>query len=95
MAGSFTKPDTYRFSLPKPMESYPKDSIRKIAVLFTDIVGSTKFFKAHGDLAGRKMLKVHQDISSPPIHEFGGVLVKILGDSVMAYFLEPVEESRP
>jgi len=73
------------------MDEYPEDSIQKIAVLFTDIVGSTNFFKSHGDQAGRQMLQVHQDIASGCITEHGGVLVKILGDSVMAYFLNTKE----
>lgn len=35
------------------------------------------------------MLKLHQDIASPLIAEFGGAVVKLLGDSIMAYFLDP------
>jgi hypothetical protein len=31
-----------------------------MAVLFTDVVGSTLYFKTHGDVAGRKMLKHHE-----------------------------------
>ena len=73
------------------MADYPKDSIKKIAVLFTDIVGSSNFFKAYGDIAGRKMLRLHQDMASPFISEFGGTVVKMLGDSVMAYYLNPAE----
>lgn len=74
---------------PKPIADYSKDAIKKMAVLFTDIVGSSKYFKKNGDIAGRKMLKIHQDLASPPINEFGGTVVKMLGDSVMAYFLNP------
>ncbi len=74
---------------PKPMGDYSKDAIKKIAVLFTDIVGSSKFFKLKGDIEGRRMLKTHQDLASPLINEFGGTVVKMLGDSVMAYFLDP------
>ncbi len=74
---------------PKPMGEYSKDAIKKMAVLFTDIVGSSKFFKLRGDLEGRRMLKIHQDLASPLINEFGGTVVKMLGDSVMAYFLDP------
>lgn len=35
------------------------------------------------------MLKTHQNLASTPINEFGGTVVKMLGDSVMAYFLDP------
>jgi hypothetical protein len=66
-----------------------KDSIKNMAVLFTDIVGSSNFFKKHGNISGRTMLRLHQDIVSPLIAEFGGAVVKLLGDSVMAYFLDP------
>ena len=74
---------------PKPIGDYSKDAIKKIAVLFTDIVGSSNFFKLNGDIEGRKMLKTHQNLASPIINEFGGTVVKMLGDSVMAYFLDP------
>ncbi|MBN2063091.1 MAG: hypothetical protein JW882_21990 [Deltaproteobacteria bacterium] len=74
-----------------PAGENSRTPIKKMAVLFTDIVGSSKYFKEHGDLAGRMMLKQHQDISSPVITEFGGFVVKFLGDSVMAYFLDPCE----
>ncbi|MCF8061472.1 MAG: adenylate/guanylate cyclase domain-containing protein, partial [Deltaproteobacteria bacterium] len=67
------------------------DSIRKMAVLFTDVVGSSTYFKSYGDLAGREMLRKHQELASGPVAEHGGVVVKVLGDSVMAYFTEPRE----
>jgi len=67
------------------------NSIRKMAVLFTDVVGSSKYFKAHGDLAGREMLRRHQELASLPVTEHGGAVVKVLGDSVMAYFTDPGE----
>jgi len=66
-------------------------TIKNMAVLFTDIVGSSNFFKKHGNVSGRSMLKLHQDIASPLVAEFGGAVVKLLGDSVMAYFLDPAD----
>ena len=82
---------TESFAPPKPVKDYPKDSIKKITVLFTDIVGSSQFFKTFGDVAGTRMLKQHQDLVSPAIAEHGGAVVKFLGDSVMAYFMSPKE----
>ena len=70
---------------------HSRGGIQKIAVLFTDIVGSTRYFKDQGDLAGRKMLQYHQEIASQPIVEHSGLVVKTLGDSVMAYFSNPKE----
>ncbi|MBN1847350.1 MAG: adenylate/guanylate cyclase domain-containing protein [Deltaproteobacteria bacterium] len=80
-----------KFTPPKPITQYPKNSIQKLAVLFTDIVGSSNYFKSYGDIAGRKMLRLHQDMASGPINEHGGILVKLLGDSVMSYFFDAKE----
>ncbi|MDB9822325.1 hypothetical protein OAC89_01320 [Deltaproteobacteria bacterium] len=91
MAQFFKKPNSYRSIPTRPIKEYSKESIGKMAVLFTDIVGSSRFFKKRGDIAGRKMLKLHQDMSSPLINKFGGTLLKMLGDSVMAYFPDPGE----
>ncbi|NVL89398.1 MAG: hypothetical protein HWN69_00180 [Desulfobacterales bacterium] len=88
---SASKIDPSRISSQRPIDEYSNDSIQKIAVLFTDIVGSTKFFKSKGDLAGREMLQQHQDIASRCVTEHGGAVVKILGDSVMAYFVNAKE----
>ena len=63
----------------------------QIAVLFTDIVGSTRFFTSHGDLAGREMLQQHEQLVSAAVTHHGGTLVKIVGDSAMAYFLSAEE----
>ncbi len=85
------KKDIFRFSTQRSVDERTDGSIREMAVLFTDIVGSTRYFKSHGDLAGREMLQRHQDLVSTPIDEHSGVLVKTLGDSVLAYFLDPKE----
>ena len=90
-SNQFTQAEVYRFSPPKPIEDYPKDSLKKMAVLFTDIVASSNYFKTYGDIAGRRMLQRHQDLASPIIAEFEGTLVKCLGDSLMAYYLNPTE----
>ena len=71
-----------------------KKSIEKIAVLFTDIIGSTRFFKSYGNLAGRKMLQQHENIVSKAITEFGGTIVKNIGDSVLAFFTNPQEATK-
>ncbi|MBN2255759.1 MAG: adenylate/guanylate cyclase domain-containing protein, partial [Deltaproteobacteria bacterium] len=65
--------------------------IKKITVFFTDIIGSTDFFKSYGDVAGRQMLQKHERIVAGTIIEYGGTVVKNIGDSVMAYFLDPWE----
>lgn len=69
----------------------PSNSIQKMVVLFTDVVGSSGYFKKYGDLAGREMLRKHQELASGPVTDYGGAVVKVVGDSVMAYFTDPEE----
>lgn len=88
---SASKKDASPFLQADLLSEYSKDFIRKIAVLFTDIVGSSKYFKSYGDIAGREMLQRHQDLSSTAITLNNGILVKTIGDSVMAYFQDPKE----
>ena len=77
-----------------PNDGDAEKIIKKIAVIFTDISGSTRFFKSHGNLAGRKMLQQHEDIVSKAITEFGGTVVKNIGDSILAYFANPQEATK-
>ncbi len=64
---------------------------QKITVVFTDIVASSLFFKTYGNLAGRRMLEEHNEMLIPIIKEHSGLVVKTVGDSIMAYFLNPAE----
>ncbi len=76
---------------PQGAKDLPGQSIQKMAVLFTDVVGSSKFFKSHGDVEGRQMLKRHQGLASAAVSQHGGIVVKTLGDSAMAYFMDAEE----
>ncbi len=71
-----------------PANNYRGRSLQKIAVLFTDIIGSTQFFQSHGNLSGRAMLQQHERIVSNIVKPFGGMVVKNIGDSILAYFAD-------
>ncbi len=73
-------------TLEEPLNTPPALN-KKIAVLFTDIKESTAFYKAHGNLAGRGMIQKIDDMLFPVIKSYRGVIVKTIGDSIMAYFL--------
>lgn len=73
------------------LEAYPDVSMRDIAVLFTDVVGSTTFFKTHGDIRGREMLRTHHRMAMSIIETYGGRLIKEVGDSVLVYFPDTVD----
>jgi len=66
----------------------------KIAVFFTDIVGSTEFFKVYGDEHGKEMLHNHYNTASSIINRFNGHVIKFIGDSIMAYFKDPLDALR-
>jgi serine/threonine protein kinase len=56
------------------------------AVLFTDIVGSTRYFEANGDTAGLAMVQRHNGLLFPCIERQGGRVVKTIGDAILAVF---------
>ncbi|HYR82530.1 MAG TPA: SUMF1/EgtB/PvdO family nonheme iron enzyme [Terriglobia bacterium] len=60
------------------------------AVLFTDVVGSTTYFDRFGDTAGLLLLHRHDRLVISTVEEFQGIVIKTIGDSVMAEFPEPI-----
>jgi class 3 adenylate cyclase/predicted Ser/Thr protein kinase len=62
-----------------------------VTVMFTDLAGSTAFFDQFGDTAGVQWIEEHNAIVFPEIEKHKGTVVKTIGDSVMAYFPDPVE----
>lgn len=67
------------------LEEHSKD----VAILFTDIVGSTQFFEAKGDIAGLELVRRHNALLFPIVQSNGGWIVKTIGDAIMAVFVEP------
>jgi len=66
----------------------------KVTVFFTDVVGSTGYFDRFGDTAGLLLLHRHDSLVTSAVEEFQGIVVKTIGDSVMAEFPEPVLAAR-
>jgi serine/threonine protein kinase/class 3 adenylate cyclase len=61
----------------------------KVTVFFTDVVGSTTYFDRFGDTAGLILLHRHDNLVIRAVEEFQGMVIKKIGDSVMAEFPEP------
>ena len=57
-----------------------------VTVLFVDIVGSTRFYDEHGDVAGLVMVQKCLDLLIPVIEQHGGVVIKTIGDAILARF---------
>ncbi len=56
------------------------------AVLFTDIVDSTRIAAEQGDRAWQRLLEQHDAAASILVSDHGGTLVKLTGDGVLAVF---------
>ena len=67
---------------------------REITVMFTDIASSTEFYEVYGDIEGRAMIQRHNDLLGPIIEQFGGRVLRALGDGFMATFDKPPEAAR-
>jgi class 3 adenylate cyclase/tetratricopeptide (TPR) repeat protein len=63
---------------------------RQVTVLFTDICGYTQYVDTRGDIIGRGMIQKHNDIVLPLIEKHEGVVIKTIGDAVMATFSTPL-----
>jgi len=57
-----------------------------IAVMFTDIVGSTNMTQTHGDAAAQEVVRRHNRIVRAALTSYNGREVKHTGDGIMASF---------
>ena len=73
-----------RSELMAEIEAARRRSQVNLAVLFTDIVGSTEYFEKYGDVAGLDMVSRHARQATGIVEECKGRTVKTIGDSVMA-----------
>ncbi|MGE0426315.1 MAG: adenylate/guanylate cyclase domain-containing protein, partial [Reyranellaceae bacterium] len=66
----------------------------RVALLFSDLKGSTELYERIGDSAAYAMVREHFGLLSEAVRSHGGVLVKTMGDAVMAAFHEPADTAR-
>src|SRR5215469_12555533 len=59
---------------------------RSVAVLFTDIQGSTAYYEKFGDLTGLAMVYQCNCLLEQVVRRHGGRVVKKIGDAIMATF---------
>jgi class 3 adenylate cyclase len=65
--------------------------VTRVAILFSDLTGSTALYARVGDAAAFRLVDDHFDVMKEAILRHGGVLVKTMGDAVMAAFRDPHE----
>lgn len=62
---------------------------RDTTVMFTDIVGSTRYFEEKGDVEGMKLLHRHNELLFPVVAQHHGKVIKTIGDAILATFEHP------
>lgn len=68
-----------------------KIGIRNITFLFTDLKNSTAFYSQVGDAIAFSVVRDHFDILIDCVAKYNGGVVKTIGDSVMAAFIDPID----
>jgi len=68
--------------------------IGEIALMFTDLKGSTAFYERVGDAKAYRLVREHFAFLAARIREHNGAIVKTIGDAVMAAFAEPADAVR-
>jgi adenylate cyclase len=65
--------------------------VTRVTILFSDLTGSTALYTRIGDAAAFRLVDDHFDVLKGAISRHDGVLVKTMGDAVMAAFRDPRE----
>jgi len=61
---------------------------QNFAVMFADVVGSTRLYERLGDSIASQMIADAINIASNIIHKYHGTIVKTIGDEVMCRFVD-------
>lgn len=76
-----------------PNERLPPNEsllIRRVAILFTDLAGSTQLYSKYGDTRAYELVHQHFDLLFRIVDEHEGIVIKTIGDAVMAAFTDPL-----
>lgn len=68
--------------------------ITHLAVLFTDLRGSTQLYRMIGDAPAFGRVLAHFDVLRRSVDHHEGALIKTIGDAIMAAFLDPASGVR-
>ena len=68
--------------------------VARVAILFTDLTGSTALYTSIGDAAAFRLVDDHFDVLRAVVAKHEGVLVKTMGDAVMAAFIDETQCAR-
>ncbi len=66
-------------------------SVERIALMFTDLKGSTALYERIGDGAAYNLVRAHFAFLANAVRRHNGAIVKTIGDAVMAAFADPAD----
>jgi class 3 adenylate cyclase len=69
-------------------------AVKRLALLFTDVQGSTALYERIGDMKAFDLVRMHFGYLRECIARNSGALVKTIGDAVMATFVDPLDALR-
>jgi class 3 adenylate cyclase/carbon monoxide dehydrogenase subunit G len=69
-------------------------AIGRVAIMFTDLQGSTKLYEDLGDATAYRLVRDHFAFLSERVQQHDGFIVKTVGDAVMAAFHDPADAVR-
>ncbi len=69
-------------------------SVGSLAIVFTDLRGSTRLYNQIGDAPAFGLVMDHFDVLKEAINAEGGAIIKTIGDAVMAVFSRPAPALR-
>lgn len=77
-----------------PRETIPPNEsllIRRVAILFTDLAGSTALYSRNGDTFAYGLVRQHFNALFDIVARHNGAVVKTIGDAIMAAFTVPAD----
>ena len=66
-------------------------AVKRVALMFTDLRGSTALYRAIGDAAAYQLVRAHFALLAEKVRVHDGAIVKTIGDAVMAAFKRPAD----
>src|SRR5689334_205861 len=65
----------------------------EVVVMFTDIVDFTAYSDTHGEEGSLAIVTRHENLVFPIVKAHEGIIIKTIGDAVMAYFTDAEKAS--
>lgn len=80
-------PEYQRYFGDRVLSARERLRVESVTVVFTDLTGSTRMYEQIGDPAAYNLVRDHFEILIKSVEKCGGVLIKTIGDAVLASFL--------